>query len=257
MQRGFSLVELSIVLVILGLFTGGILAGQSLIRAAELRAVSAEFQRYIAATQTFRDKYMAIPGDMNNATRFWNRQENQSWCITGSSASVTTSGTCDGNGDGMLGFAAAASQSGEMFQYWRQLALAGFIEGTYTGYAGATAADLAVIGSNVPASRISVVGWTAMYRATGVGTEPAVSIGNHFRVGTATAGTTAGSFLEPEEMWNIDTKMDDGRPLSGGLIIRDTTINTCSNASSSSDLAASYLLSSSTVSCAMLVKIGA
>ena len=70
-MRAFSLVELSIVLVILGLLTGGILAGQSLIRAAELRAVTTEYQRYVAAVQTFRDKYMALPGDMPNAIAFW------------------------------------------------------------------------------------------------------------------------------------------------------------------------------------------
>lgn len=58
-KRGFSLVELSIVLVILGLLTGGILAGQSLIRAAELRAVSTEYSRYATAVQSFRDKYFA------------------------------------------------------------------------------------------------------------------------------------------------------------------------------------------------------
>jgi prepilin-type N-terminal cleavage/methylation domain-containing protein len=69
-QRGFSLVELSIVLVILGLLTGGILAGQSLIRAAELRSITTQFNQYVSATQSFRDKYMALPGDMPNATRF-------------------------------------------------------------------------------------------------------------------------------------------------------------------------------------------
>lgn len=46
MRHGFSLVELSIVLVILGLLVGGVLTGQSLIRAAELRSVSTEFQKY-------------------------------------------------------------------------------------------------------------------------------------------------------------------------------------------------------------------
>ncbi len=55
MKNGFSLVELSIVLVILGLPTGGILAGQSLIRAAELRSVSTEYNRFVTATQSFRD----------------------------------------------------------------------------------------------------------------------------------------------------------------------------------------------------------
>ena len=69
-KQGFSLVELSIVLVILGLLTGGILTGQSLIRAAELRSVTTEFQKYQTAMMTFRDRYMALPGDMRNATAF-------------------------------------------------------------------------------------------------------------------------------------------------------------------------------------------
>ena len=56
-MRGFSLVELSIVLVILGLLTGGILTGQTLIRAAELRSVTTEFQRFQAATNAAQRHY--------------------------------------------------------------------------------------------------------------------------------------------------------------------------------------------------------
>lgn len=130
-RKAFSLVELSIVLVILGLLTGGILTGQSLIRASELRSVATEYQRYITATQTFRDKYFAIPGDMNNATRFWGRHSTDGWCVTNSSAAVNAAtGTCDGTGDRLVNWGPAASQSGENFQYWRQLALAGMIEGS-------------------------------------------------------------------------------------------------------------------------------
>ena len=66
----FSLVELSIVLVILGLLVGGVLSGQSLIRAAELRSVTTEYSRYTTAISSFRDKYFALPGDMSNATSF-------------------------------------------------------------------------------------------------------------------------------------------------------------------------------------------
>ena len=52
MRSAFSLVELSIVLVILGLLTGGILTGQSLIRAAELRSVTSQMQQYRVAVYT-------------------------------------------------------------------------------------------------------------------------------------------------------------------------------------------------------------
>ncbi|MGB1539971.1 MAG: prepilin-type N-terminal cleavage/methylation domain-containing protein, partial [Rickettsiales bacterium] len=57
MNRGFSLVELSIVLVILGLLTGGILGGQSLIRAAEMRAIATEYDAWKTAVNVFKDKY--------------------------------------------------------------------------------------------------------------------------------------------------------------------------------------------------------
>ena len=69
--QGFSLVELSIVLVILGLLTGGILAGQNLIRASELRSVSTQINQLNTAFMTFRDTYFALPGDMRNAQDFW------------------------------------------------------------------------------------------------------------------------------------------------------------------------------------------
>jgi Tfp pilus assembly protein FimT len=51
--NGFSSVELAIVLVILGLLVGGILAGQSLIRAAEIRGITTDMTRFNTATQTF------------------------------------------------------------------------------------------------------------------------------------------------------------------------------------------------------------
>jgi len=67
-SAGFSLLELSIVLVIIGLIAGGIVAGSSMIRAAELRAVLTELTQYQTATNTFRDKYLGLPGDLRNAT---------------------------------------------------------------------------------------------------------------------------------------------------------------------------------------------
>ena len=68
---GFSLLELSIVLVILGLLAGGVLSGKSLIRAAELRTIGTERDRFRTAMYAFRDKYFMLPGDISNATSFW------------------------------------------------------------------------------------------------------------------------------------------------------------------------------------------
>mgnify|MGYP000373149386 CR=1 FL=1 len=70
-QSGFTLIELSVVLVIVGLLIGGLLSGQTLIRAAEIRSIATQFTVFNTSAQNFRMKYKAIPGDMTNATTYW------------------------------------------------------------------------------------------------------------------------------------------------------------------------------------------
>ncbi len=64
-QAGFTLIELSIVLVIIGLIVGGVLVGQDLIKAAEIRATISQYEKYNAAMNTFRTKYNGMPGDLS------------------------------------------------------------------------------------------------------------------------------------------------------------------------------------------------
>lgn len=241
-SNGFSLVELSIVLVILGLLTGGILAGQSLIRAAELRSVSTEYQRYYTASQAFRDKYFAIPGDFRDATRFWQRQTATADCISNSTATTNASGSCDGDGDGQVEYAPAVSNSGELFQFWRQLALAGLIEGSYTGLTTSVSVQEAIPGTNVPRSKISNTGWSISYFGAWVGDAQnfAADYGNRLDFGKAFAGgTTIGGGLKAEEAWNIDTKVDDGKPATGKAIVYNRHL--CTNSTSATDRASTYL----------------
>ena len=229
MQKGFSLVELSIVLVILGLLTGGILAGQNLIRASELRALSSELDRYLTSTHTFRDKYFAIPGDMQNATKFWNRLNTNADCVSNHGlSSAGTPGTCDGNGDGKIR-ASAASQAAETYTFWQQLAYAGLIEGSYTGIAGSSNLGHHIGGENAPASKLGNSCWSVAYWGTNTGTG-GIFPGdyNHiiFMGGNTTSycGSIDGSEpLTPAEAWSIDTKRDDGNPAYGRVRSMDTT----------------------------------
>lgn len=213
MKRGFSLVELSIVLVILGLLTGGVLAGKSLIRAAELRSVTTQFNNYTVAIQSFRDKYFALPGDMTNATSFWGDQATgTAACASGSTADGAP-GTCNGNGDGRLNI------YGECYRAWQQLATAGLIEGSYTGYA-ATVAE-GVIGTNVPAAKMGAGGYSLFGSSTPSGyiTWPSTILANYVMIGKFYAGEPPISgVISPEEAWNIDTKGDDGLPATGRII---------------------------------------
>jgi prepilin-type N-terminal cleavage/methylation domain-containing protein len=246
MKRGFSLVELSIVLVILGLLTGGILAGQSLIRASELRAVTTEYNRYIAATKTFRDKYFALPGDMINATSFWGvAHTTPATCTTTVS---TTALTCNGNGDGAL---SASTGSNEPFRYWQHLANASLVEGSYNGVeAGGTAAGFIVSSTNIPRSKLQSSYWFAYNWGTTAGDASnfAMTYDNIFLFGGFNGtGAINVATLKPEELWNIDTKLDDGRPGYGKLVARFWA--TCTTAANQNDLAANYLLTSSGIGC--------
>lgn len=250
-QRGFSLVELSIVLVILGLLTGGILTGQNLIRAAELRSVSTEFQAYQTAVMTFRDKYFALPGDMPNATNFWGAMTN----CGGASPSGSGTETCSGDGDGVLDFPAAASQTGELFNFWQHLANAGLIEGSYSGISGTGSSSDAEIGENTPASKISNAGWSTYYTEfSGSGTYNFQIEGGYlntleFGVNSPGYGTND-TALTPEEAWNIDTKIDDGMPAQGKIIARYWD-DLCAAAASNTDISANYKLSDSSIQCAL------
>ncbi|PZP84250.1 MAG: hypothetical protein DI582_09285 [Azospirillum brasilense] len=253
----FSLVELSIVLVILGLLTGGILGGQSLIRAAELRSVATDYSRYATAKNTFRDKYFSMPGDFQDATRFWGRSSASAWCVTNSSAAVNAAtGVCDGNGDGRLANAAAASQSGELFQFWRQLANAGLIEGTYDGLAGAGGAVDHDYGTNSPRAKISSTGWGASYDNNAGGATSGVfrlDYTNSFVVGRDDTAWADGQSMKPEEVWNIDTKMDDGRPHLGKVHAYPFG-NNCTTAASNTDTSGDYALNLSTTTCSPIFR---
>tara|TARA_B100001123_G_scaffold193653_2_gene220756 strand:+ start:798 stop:1589 length:792 start_codon:yes stop_codon:yes gene_type:complete len=249
-QRGFSLIELSIVLIIIGLVTGGILTGQSLIRASQLRSVVTEFQRYETAVYTFRDEYNALPGDMRNAEKFWGSMTN---CGV---PNPSGTGTCNGNGDGTLYSALAPSETGEGFMFWQHLAKAGLIEGSYTGIAGPVSVRDFNFGENSPASKLTNAGWGIFNfdrtGVTGPGTAFSIDFANHFEFGAEGDNIGAdAAILTPEEAWNIDTKVDDGKPGLGN-IIGGNSVNTCTTAVNQEDfMTAEYLVSSSTVGCSL------
>lgn len=255
-KAGFSLVELSIVLVILGLLVGGILSGQSLIRAAELRSINTEYQRFTTAIGTFRDKYFAIPGDMSNASSFW-------------------SGAGNGNGDGMVANTAVAGTN-EISTFWIHLANASLLEGSYTNVANTTM----TAGTNNPRAKLSNAGWNVahlgMMTVAGVTTpdvnttDPLINTfyantyGNAFIFGSGTNAVLPGGVLKSEEAWNIDTKMDDGRPDIGSVTTLESQGSVtagagCGNlASATTALAASAfdLANTSSSACALVFKSG-
>lgn len=229
-KNGFSLVELSIVLVILGLLTGGILAGQSLIRAAELRSSITQFAQYRAAAYSFRDKYFALPGDMANATAFWTSAGGTGADAACIAAQTTAQATCNGNGDGLISSGAPSEpvDSAERFMAWKHLANAGLVEGSYTGKtAGAAGTYVATAGSNVARARIS----SSYFDYSYIYPNPAVfNVASKMGVNSINIyGSSAYGAMTPEEAWNTDTKLDDASPVYGSMYTTIRSIIPCAS----------------------------
>ena len=93
MKKAFSLVELSVVLIILGLLIAGVVTGKKLVHQAELRKLVELADKYSVAANTFFSIYDALPGDITNASSYW------SSCTTESGVPANT---CDGDGDGVI-----------------------------------------------------------------------------------------------------------------------------------------------------------
>lgn len=120
-QAGFTLVEIAIVLVIIGLLLGGVLKGQEIITNAKIKNLESDFNGISAAIYSYQDRYRAIPGDDRNAAARW-----------------TGGGVTSGNGDSKIG----ASGTPHLFDsvipnqesrlFWLHLRNAGLVTGSKT-----------------------------------------------------------------------------------------------------------------------------
>lgn len=121
-QSGFTLVEIAIVLVIIGLLLGGVLKGQEMIENARIKAVVNDLTGVSAAYNGYLDRFHAIPGDESNLT-----MNNRGWL-----------GTVGGNGNGVLTILPAATftNAGEQTAMWRALRGSGLAAGDPAAPAG-------------------------------------------------------------------------------------------------------------------------
>ena len=223
---------------------GGIFVGQSLIHTTQLNAVISEFNRYQTSVQNFKQQYMALPGDMTNATSFWGSAGGTGGDATCQNTASTTALTCNGNGDGAISTSVMASD--ETYRAWQHLANAKMVEGFHNGVGGSGAP-----GINVPASRYgSNVGWWVESNSYWTGGS-AAAFNTDYGTGHMlwiTTGTGVGS--TPKDAWTIDKKIDDGKPGLGNVILFNWP--SCTNAANKSDLTATYTLTVTAASCSLI-----
>jgi len=186
-HSGFTLIEIAIVLVIIGLLLGGVLKGQELITSARVRNLISQQDGVKAAYFGFLDRFRALPGDYTAATTN----------ITGVSTAACNGG--NGNGNGQIETAVGS----EMVLTWEHLSKAGFINGTYTC---AAAEGNATTPTNPYAMFLRLA-----YDATYAGTA------------TARHNLKTGNQIPSEIMAEVDRKIDDGNPELGAF--RFTTLS--------------------------------
>lgn len=183
-QAGFSLVELAVVLIIMGLLIGSLLKGRELIESARLKRVAAQVTEYRLAVSTFMDLYEALPGDFNKASI------------------LIQADLRDGNGNGLVEGEGLAPGS-EALAFWSHLAGAELI-----GRPGPPAAhNEGAFGKGAPESSLGG-GFT-------VETNPHGLRGLWLMLGAAHALHGDGALLTPAQAMSLDKKMDNGDPTSG------------------------------------------
>ena len=187
-QTGFTLIEIAIVLVIIGLLLGGVVKGQEMIVSARVRNLIAQQDGIKAAFFAFQDRYRALPGDYGAAD---------------STINCGASPCLNGNSNGLVEAAATGTVAHEDILVWNHLAAAGFLNG---GYVMANASVALPDETNTPKNPYQ------MYMQLGYDTKWGVSgnaINRH--------NIKTGSLLPVELLAEIDRKVDDGKPYTGAF----------------------------------------
>lgn len=273
-QRGFTLVEISIVMVIIALLVGSILAGTNLLHNARLKSVMDDKKRYEEAIETFRDRYKALPGDFASATTLWGAADVADCSLGAHSATTcaqlatpsTNACTCDGDGnDSIYGNSGGGYTLHERFRVWQHLANAQLITGRFSGVNACSTNSFGcnTPGLNAPSSEIRNAAWAIYDIAPDGGTNAMFFTSYSYKHVLLFAGQNAmtkpfNAILSPKDAWSLDVKFDDGLPGKGTMLgvvpfsgtgIIDNACATSSNAET-----AAYTLSDNDPECILIFR---
>ena len=254
MKKGFSLVELSIVIIIIGLLFVGVSAGSSLIQQAKLRTIMNEMRMIETAIKTFVVAYNDLPGDMPNAYDIWGDD-----CGPNSLAGAG----CNGNDNGVIGatrsFIGMDPKNTERYRFWQHMSLAEVIDGSFTGLGN----NNCMASSTVPChdsdnsfeSKFSddllFVLMDFGYAASSM--PESWNTVNIFKIDRNSSGYTfndSGGAFTAQDLYNIDKKLDDGKGISGSIQGRKAQKSSSSSSQICYDSTSfDYLISDNTKDC--------
>jgi len=199
-RAGFTLIELSIVLVIIGLIIGGILFGKEMIKYASLRKIYTQSAEFASAVNTFKLKYSCLPGDCARATTFFGTDPEG--CDPTTLDKTAKKETCNGNGDGMVG----DTGINEPVLIWQHLASAGLIVSAFSGSLGSV--DCCTPDINFPGSTVG--GWWQVDAFDGI-------IIGRLNSSAFSLRDSDDTPLLPVDAMSLDSKYDDGFPYRGSI----------------------------------------
>ncbi len=209
-EKGFTLVELAVVMIIIGVLLGGVLKGQEMITNARVTSTAKDMESFSAAANTFFDQYNVKPGMMTNANARLSGCGNFVACANNAAAVFPT-----------LGAAAAAGSPNSLF--FGQLLATGLIGGMDGSAAPAVGPNdfgishpVASIGGGFVAGDSS---GGAPANTTGFNTQPLAPNTTYLGLTITTAAAAAGDgAVTAVQAGQIDTRLDDGNPQTGYVI---------------------------------------
>ena len=189
-QSGFTLVEIAIVLVIIGLLLGGILKGQELITNAKVRNVADQQNSVKAAFFAFQDRFRALPGDYTQ----------------GAANIPNTVAPCD-----VVTSTSKLDTTKKSICAWHQITNAGFISCSVcsTDHSG----DAAISSNNSPVNAYNgamTVFWDADFNNAVGAANPVNNL-------------KSGSQVPSNVLAEVDRKIDDGNPSTGSFRYSNNT----------------------------------
>ena len=239
-QKAFSLVELSIALIIIGLLVAGVSGGSKLIDNARIRGVIQELQIIQEANSTFQLTYSKLAGDMDNAYDFFS--------ALGCGGGVEAA--CDGDNNKFLEGSGDGGYYREEQNFWEHLHYSGILTNITPVGNGSTV----YISNNIKGLTISAKHINVSY----------FSSENRFQIGgqrddvlATTPYTTydnTGKILSPRQSYSIDKKLDDGIA-DDGIFISHNGHDNSSNLSTTCLTGTDYNLETKTAECFSRLKL--